>query len=79
MNKMKEIKQQMIQEKKKKRMMEERRKAELQRQLARRREEQGRVNLYFIWFPVHPELHTQQFSSNSNLCTRKIVSSINFS
>lgn len=46
-NKMKEIKQQMIQEKKE-RMTEERRKAELQREIAKRRGEQGIINLHLI-------------------------------
>lgn len=77
-NKMKEIKQQMIQEKKE-RMTEERRKAELQRVIAKRRGEQGIINLHLIWFPVHPELNIQQFNSSGDWCTQKVASNTNFS
>ena len=75
-NKMKEIKQQMIQEKKE-RMTEERRKAELQREIAKRRGERGIINLHLIWFPVHPELKVQQFNSSGDWCTQKVASNTN--
>ena len=68
----------MIQEKKE-RMMKERQKAELQHEVGRRTEEQGKINLHFIWFPVHTELHIEQFSSSGDLCTQKVASNINFS